>query len=80
MDPVVKIFGSVAQAASLLGRPYTTVQSWNARGSIPTRHWADVIAAAAKIGKTITVHDLSAVPDQVTPQEGEGCEDVGSRA
>jgi hypothetical protein len=47
------IWGSLADFARDVNRPYATVCKWNQRERIPTEAWDDVIAAAQKRGRKI---------------------------
>ena len=62
IQDIFRIWGeSVTPMAQDLGRPYDTVLAWRTRGRIPEDAWQDVIDAAAKRGRTITVADILAV-------------------
>lgn len=59
MQHITKIWNSVSDLASDLKRPYTTVHSWFARGSIPPKYDLDLIRLAKKRGKKLTLVELA---------------------
>ncbi len=62
IQDIFRIWGdSVSPMAADLGRPYDTVLAWKIRKRIPEDAWQDVIAAAAKRGRSITLDDILAV-------------------
>lgn len=61
MQELRDIFGlwdSIGSLASAINRKYDTVLAWRIRGRIPEDAWGDVVAAATKIGKELTISDL----------------------
>lgn len=61
-EVIVDRLGGVRQAARLLNRPPSTIQSWKTSGFIPARHQAHVLDVAKREGITITPADLMGVP------------------
>lgn len=59
MDAIFTLWPSVAALASDLRKPYPTVHAWKQRGSIPARYDAQLIAAAAARGETLTLQMLA---------------------
>lgn len=53
------IWKKIADMASDLGVPYTTAHSWAARRRVPADRDLDLIAAAKKRGKKLTLEDLA---------------------
>lgn len=64
MRIVPNIWPTWAALSEAIGVPYPTVHAWTHRG-IPPRRFADIIAAARKIGVDLTFDDLH----RVTPSE-----------
>lgn len=60
MEHIKRIWPSPADLAADLGKPYTTVHSWLARGSIPARYDLALIAAAKARGHSLSLEDLAA--------------------
>jgi hypothetical protein len=59
MERLLQIWPTIADIASDLGEPYTTVQSWRHRG-IPARRFPQVIEAARDRGAVLTYEELVA--------------------
>mgnify|MGYP003600284232 CR=1 FL=1 len=59
MQNIRDIWPTVKDIADDLGVPYTTAHSWIARGRIPPDRDLDLIAAAKKRGKKLTLEDLA---------------------
>lgn len=59
MEQIFALWPSLAALSKDLGREYTTVASWRQRGSIPAKFDLDLIEAAAKRGKTLTLEELA---------------------
>jgi len=55
---VIRAFGGIRPMAAKLGVPVTTVQGWKERGTIPEPRVAEVLAAAAKQGVSLSDLDL----------------------
>ncbi|MEP1231282.1 MAG: aspartate carbamoyltransferase catalytic subunit, partial [Litorimonas sp.] len=49
------IFGGIRPAARALNKPASTIQGWYEAGTIPQKHWTDIMAMATQFG-----HKLSA--------------------
>lgn len=61
MQEIGDIFGtwpSIGDMATDLRRKYDTVLAWRIRKRIPEDAWTDVIVAAAKRGRELTVGDI----------------------
>lgn len=60
---VIKKLGGPAAVAAMLGRPYTTVHSWQHRKVIPPSAWAELVAVAReKRVRGLTFEALAAMP------------------
>jgi len=59
------IFGGIRPAARALDRPASTIQGWYEAGTIPQKHWNDVIEKAQAEGQILTPDDFFPV---ITPQ------------
>jgi len=59
MEHIAHIWPSIAALASDLGRPYQTVAAWKLRGRIPADYDLDLIEAARKRGKRLTLEELA---------------------
>lgn len=59
VEHIAHIWPTIADLAADLGKPYTTVAAWKQRGRIPADHDAEIIAAAAKRGETITFEEMA---------------------
>ena len=59
MEHVFSLWPTLALMADDLGKPYPTVASWRQRGSIPARYDLDLIAAAERRGRKLTLEDLA---------------------
>lgn len=51
ISDLVQELGGTADLARALGANLSTVSNWRKRGSIPSEHWAAVVAIAAGRGK-----------------------------
>jgi hypothetical protein len=60
MHHIEHIWPTVKEMSEDLGIPYTTVHSWARRGRIPADHDLDLIEAAARRGKSLTLAELAA--------------------
>lgn len=60
MQHILELWPSLKDLAADLGKPYTTVHSWHLRGSIPADYDFDLIEAAKKRGKALTLEDMAA--------------------
>lgn len=58
MEHIFRIWPTLAELASDLGKPYPTVASWWRRGRIPPEAFDDVIEAAGKRGRVLTLEEL----------------------
>ncbi|MEP0518529.1 MAG: hypothetical protein ABJO09_01170 [Hyphomicrobiales bacterium] len=63
MEPaefVIKELGGLTKTARAIRPDFavTTVQGWRDRGRIPQTYWSDLITAAAKAGKILSVNDF----------------------
>jgi len=52
------IFGGIRPAARTLKKPASTIQGWYAAGTIPQKHWSDIIKAAKTSGHTLSSEDF----------------------
>lgn len=59
MEQIFALWPNMSDLAADLGKPYTTVQSWAQRRSIPARFDLDLIEAARKRGVALTLEDLA---------------------
>ena len=59
MENIMSIWPTTKALADDLGVPYTTAHSWKARGRVPADWDLDLIAAAAKRGKRLTLEQLA---------------------
>ncbi|WCE67948.1 hypothetical protein PL335_06270 [Sulfitobacter faviae] len=59
MDQILNIWPTMADLAKDIGKPYSTVAAWKARGKIPADHDFNLIEAAARRGKTLTLEQLA---------------------
>lgn len=59
MERIFSIWPTLADLAEDLGKPYTTVASWRARGSIPAKYDLALVLAAEKRGHTVTAQELA---------------------
>ena len=59
MEHILHIWPTMADLAADLGKPYTTVAAWRARGGIPAKYDPALIAAAALRGETLTYEQLA---------------------
>lgn len=59
MEHIFSLWPSMVDLATDLGKPYTTITAWKQRGSIPAKFDLDLIEAAAKRGKTLTLEQLA---------------------
>lgn len=53
-------------AARLSGVPWTTIQGWKERGTIPVRRAPEIIAAGADLAEPVTPDDFIPASDSVT--------------
>lgn len=58
VSQIISKFGGARPLARLLGYPPTTVQNWEIRQSIPTKHQAIILNAAKKSGVDIKPEHL----------------------
>ncbi|MGN7867754.1 hypothetical protein [Paracoccus sp. 22332] len=59
MEHITHIWPKIADLAADLGKPYQTVAAWKLRGRIPADYDLDLIAAAKKRGKRLSLEDLA---------------------
>ena len=59
MKQIFALWPNVSDLATDLGKPYTTVQSWAQRGSIPAKFDLDLVTAAQKRGAQLTLEMLA---------------------
>ncbi len=59
MEHIFHIWPKISDLASDLGKPYPTVAAWKQRGRIPADYDLDMIAAAKRRGKRLTLEDLA---------------------
>jgi len=52
------VFGGIRPAARALNKAASTIQGWYEAGTIPQKHWGDVINAAAGFNHTLTADDF----------------------
>ena len=52
------VFGGLRPAARALNKPASTIQSWQESGTIPQKHWAEIIRKSAALGHDLTVEDF----------------------
>ena len=64
MKHLQHIWPKVSDLASDLGIPYTTAHSWESRGRIPANWDIDLIMAAEKRGKLLTLEYLAQMRHQ----------------
>ena len=60
MEQIFDLWPNISDLAADLGKPYTTVQSWSQRRSIPARFDLDLIEAAKRRGCTLTLEQIAA--------------------
>lgn len=59
MEHIFTIWPKMSDLAADLKKPYPTVAAWKQRGSIPAEYDLDLIEAASKRGKTLTLEELA---------------------
>ena len=59
MEQIIALWPSMSDLAADLGKPYSTVAAWKQRGSIPAKFDLDLIEAAARHGKALTLEQLA---------------------
>ena len=59
MEHILTIWPVLKDLATDLGKPYPTVAAWKARGSIPGEYDLEIIEAAKKRGKKLTLQQLA---------------------
>ncbi|WP_370656077.1 carph-isopro domain-containing protein [Paracoccus wurundjeri] len=59
MENIFHIWPDLAALARDIGKPYTTVYSWSARGRIPAAYDIHLIEAARRRGKKLTLEQLA---------------------
>ncbi len=57
-EKIIERFGGTRKAASRLGLPPSTVQSWKDAGRIPAKHQPDVLHAAQEDNLGLTEKDF----------------------
>ncbi|MDT1061173.1 hypothetical protein RM190_04830 [Paracoccus sp. CPCC 101403] len=70
MEHISHIWPTLAELAEDLGKPYPTVAAWKHRGRIPSDYDFDLIAAAERRGKMLTLEELAAA--RRSPKAAEG--------
>lgn len=71
MERILRIWPTLAELASDIGKPYPTVASWKQRGSIPARYDRAIITAAKARGCALTFEDM-AIARSMHPQQEQG--------
>lgn len=67
---IIERFGGLTQLARALGHKHpTTVQGWKDRGIIPARRQVDVLAAAKRLGITLSASDFFDQPAAASTDE-----------
>jgi len=62
-DHIIGKFGGLTVLSKELGHKNpTTVQGWKERGSIPSRHFPDILAAAKRLNVEINPEDFICPP------------------
>lgn len=69
MEQINAIWPSLSDLAADLRKPYTTVQSWVQRRSIPARYDLELIEAAKLRGGELTLQQLAEMRAS-SPQQG----------
>jgi len=64
------IFGGIRPTSRALGKAATTIQGWYDSGTIPQKHWADIINAAKSFDHTLNSEDF--FPKQLSRLESFG--------
>lgn len=64
------VFGGIRPAARALGKAASTIQSWYETGTIPQKHWGDIMEAAGGLGHALTADDFFPKAPQVPAQHG----------
>lgn len=59
MEHLQEIWPTIKSLADDIGVPYSTAHSWLARGRIPASRDFELIEAAARRGKTLTLEQLA---------------------
>lgn len=59
MKQIIAIWPTLSDLAADLRKPYTTIQSWQQRGSIPARYDLELIEAAKGRGAELTLQQLA---------------------
>ena len=59
MEPIQRIWPTIAELARDLGKPYPTVAAWAHRGWVPGKHDLDVIEAAEAKGHSLSLEELA---------------------
>jgi len=57
-DLIDNVFGGIRPAARALDKAASTIQGWYEAGTIPQKHWSDVISAAAEFNHNLTADDF----------------------
>jgi hypothetical protein len=57
-DIIIDKLGGTRKAATILGLPPSTVQSWKVAGFIPAKHQATVLEKAVAAGISLTADDF----------------------
>lgn len=58
IDDIFELWPDLTAFAAAVGQKRDTVYRWQRSGRIPDTAWDDVIAAAKKLGKKLTVEQL----------------------
>ena len=64
------IFGGIRPTSRALGKAATTIQGWHDSGTIPQKHWTDIINAAKSFDHTLNSEDF--FPKQLSRLESFG--------
>lgn len=59
MKPIFTLWPTTGDLAADLKVPYTTAASWRARGSIPAKYDLDLVEAATRRGKALSLEDIA---------------------
>jgi hypothetical protein len=59
-ERIIQVFGGTRRAATALGQPPSTVQSWKRAGVIPARHQGRVLETAQQLNLPITAESFFA--------------------
>jgi hypothetical protein len=69
MQQIFTIWPTLSDLAADLRKPYTTIQSWVHRNSIPARYDLELIEAAKRRGADLTLQQLAEMRAATPHQE-----------